>query len=141
VRYHRPNLGRQSTGVLTETTAELALALTFSAARRVVEADKYMRAGKYHGWLPNLFVGNLLQGKTVGVIGAGRIGSAYARMMVEGHKMDLVYYDPFPNKKLESFISDYSELLQRHGEKGVKCTRLETIEDVLKTADVRPSVV
>lgn len=44
-------------GVLTETTAELALALTFAAARRVVEGDRFMRAGKYEGWLPQLFVG------------------------------------------------------------------------------------
>lgn len=43
--------------MLTETTAELALALTFAAARRVVEGDKFMRAGQYKGWLPNLFVG------------------------------------------------------------------------------------
>ncbi len=48
-------------GVLTETTAELALALTFAAARRVVEGDKFMRAGHYKGWLPTLFVGSLLQ--------------------------------------------------------------------------------
>lgn len=48
-------------GVLTETTAELAAALTLSAARRVVESDYFMRAGKYEGWLPKLFVGNLLQ--------------------------------------------------------------------------------
>ncbi|BFG37730.1 hypothetical protein CerSpe_240030 [Prunus speciosa] len=56
--------------------------LSLSAARRIVEADEFMRAGLYDGWLPNLFVGNLLKGQTVGVIGAGRIGSAYARMMV-----------------------------------------------------------
>ena len=42
-----------------------------------------MRGGQYKGWLPTLFVGELLQNKTVGIIGAGRIGSAYARMMVE----------------------------------------------------------
>jgi hydroxypyruvate reductase 1 len=42
--------------VLTETTAELAAALTLSAARRVVEADDFMRAGKYEGWLPSLYV-------------------------------------------------------------------------------------
>lgn len=88
-------------GVLTETTAELAAALTLAAARRVAEADVFMRAGKYEGWLPTLFVGQLLQGKTVGVVGAGRIGAAYARMMVEGHKMNLVYYDPYPNTFLE----------------------------------------
>uniref|UniRef100_A0A1D1ZJY8 Glycerate dehydrogenase n=1 Tax=Anthurium amnicola TaxID=1678845 RepID=A0A1D1ZJY8_9ARAE len=69
-------------GVLTETTAELAASLSLAAARRIVEADQFMRAGLYDGWLPNLFVGNLLKGQTVGVIGAGRIGSAYARMMV-----------------------------------------------------------
>lgn len=63
-------------GVLTETTAELAAALTFAAARRVVEGDKFMRANQYKGWLPTLFVGNLLQRKTVGIIGAGRIGAA-----------------------------------------------------------------
>ena len=70
-------------GVLTETTAELAAALTLAAARRVPEADVFMRAGQYKGWLPTLFVGQLLQNKTVGIIGAGRIGAAYARMMVE----------------------------------------------------------
>lgn len=74
-------------GVLTETTAELAAALTLSAARRVAEADVFMRAGQYKGWLPTLFVGSLLQNKTVGIIGAGRIGAAYARMMAEGHKV------------------------------------------------------
>lgn len=52
------------------------MALTFAAARRVVEGDKFMRANLYKGWLPTLFVGNLLQVKTVGIIGAGRIGAA-----------------------------------------------------------------
>ena len=50
-------------GVLTETTAELAAALTLAAARRVVEADRFMRAGHYKGWLPDLFVGSLLQAR------------------------------------------------------------------------------
>lgn len=53
-------------GVLTETTAELAAALTLSAARRVVEADSFMRGGHYKGWLPDLFVGKLLQVRGVG---------------------------------------------------------------------------
>eukprot|EP00882_Tetradesmus_deserticola_P003248 GHRQ01003441.1.p1 GENE.GHRQ01003441.1~~GHRQ01003441.1.p1 ORF type:complete len:244 (+),score=118.47 GHRQ01003441.1:122-853(+) len=91
-------------GVLTETTAEIAAALTLAAARRVVEADSFMRNGHYKGWLPSLFIGSLLQNKTVGIIGAGRIGAAYARMMVEGHKMNLLYYDPYPNTRLEEYI-------------------------------------
>uniref|UniRef100_A0A2P2L540 Hydroxypyruvate reductase n=1 Tax=Rhizophora mucronata TaxID=61149 RepID=A0A2P2L540_RHIMU len=92
-------------GVLTETTAELAASLSLAAARRIVEADEFMRAGLYEGWLPNLFVGNLLKGQTVGVIGAGRIGSAYARMMVEGFKMNLIYYDLYQATRLEKFVT------------------------------------
>ena len=49
-------------GVLTETTAEMAVALTFAAARRVGEAERFLRAGKYTGWLPTLFLGELLWG-------------------------------------------------------------------------------
>lgn len=123
-------------GVLTETTAELAAALTLAAARRVPEADVFMRAGRYEGWLPTLFVGQLLQGKTVGIVGAGRIGAAYARMMVEGHKMNLVYYDPYPNAKLEAYVKDYGQLLRHHGEAPVAARRVETVEEVLKEADV-----
>lgn len=123
-------------GVLTETTAELALSLTFAAARRIVEADTFMRGGQYKGWLPTLFIGELLQGKTVGVIGAGRIGAAYARMMVEGHKMNLVYYDPYPNKRLEEYLKAYGELLKQHGEQPVTVERLETVDEVLQRADV-----
>jgi len=102
-------------GVLTETTAEIAAALTLAAARRVVEADAFMRNGKYEGWLPTLFVGNLLQRKTVGIIGAGRIGFAYAKMMVEGHKMNIVYYDMYQNTALESYFDNYSKFLAANG--------------------------
>jgi hydroxypyruvate reductase 1 len=123
-------------GVLTETTAELAAALTLAAARRVPEADVFMRAGKYEGWLPTLFVGQLLQNKTVGIIGAGRIGAAYARMMVEGHKMDLLYYDPYPNTRLEEYIRKYGELLRHSGEAPVSVRRCETVDEVLKESDV-----
>eukprot|EP00892_Ulva_mutabilis_P010139 jgi/Ulvmu1/7498/UM037_0042.1 len=123
-------------GVLTETTAELAAALTLSAARRVVEADVFMRGGQYKGWLPDLFVGLLLQNKTVGIIGAGRIGAAYARMMVEGHKMDLVYYDPYPNKHLEQYIADYGAFLEARGERPVTVRRVATVNEVLQQADV-----
>ena len=122
-------------GVLTETTAEMAVALTFAVARRTGEAERFMRAGKYHGWLPTLFVGELLQGKTVGIIGAGRIGSAYGKMMVEGHKMNLVYFDLYQNKELEDYISSYSQFLVSRGENAVTCQKADTVEDLLKIAD------
>lgn len=123
-------------GVLTETTAEMAVSLTFSAGRRVVEADRFMRDGSYHGWLPTLFIGKRFHGGTVGIIGAGRIGSAYGRMMVEGHKMNLVYFDLYPNESLEQYIADYSDFIVARGERPVTCTRAETIEGLLTISDV-----
>jgi hydroxypyruvate reductase 1 len=123
-------------GVLTETTAEMAVALTFAAARRVGEAERFMRAGKYEGWLPSLFLGELLWGKTLGIIGAGRIGDAYARMMVEGHKMNLIYYDIYPNDNLEMHVKAYAEFLQHQGLPPVTCKRADQIEDLLTQADV-----
>lgn len=123
-------------GVLTETTAEMAVALTLSAARRVPEADVYMRGGSYEGWLPTLFLGELLARKTVGVIGAGRIGAAYAKMMVEGFKMDFIYYDIHQNRGLEKYFREYSKFLRTQGEAPVRVTRATTVEEVLKRADV-----
>ncbi|CAM6124342.1 unnamed protein product [Calypogeia fissa] len=123
-------------GVLTETTAELAASLTLTAARRVVEADDFMRAGKYDGWLPTLFVGNLLKGQTVGVIGAGRIGSAYARMMVEGFKMNVIYYDLYQSKFLENFVTAYGAFLKTQNETPVTWKRAASAEEVLREADV-----
>jgi len=123
-------------GVLTEATAEMAVALTLSAARRIPEADAYMRGGNYEGWLPALFLGDLLARKTVGVIGAGRIGAAYARMMVEGFKMNCVYHDIHQNRSLETYIRDYSTFLLSQGEAPVKVTRARSVEGVLKRADV-----
>ena len=123
-------------GVLTETTAEMAVSLTFSASRRVIEADAFMRAEKYKGWLPTLFLGELMTRKTVGVIGAGRIGAAYAKMMVEGFKMNLAYFDPYPNQKLEAYVKAYGEFLKSQGEDPVTATRYETVEEVLKVSDV-----
>ena len=123
-------------GVLTETTAEMAVALTFAAGRRVVEADAFMRAGKYEGWLPTLYMGKRFHGSTVGIVGAGRIGAAYARMLVEGHKMNVIYYDLHENAALESFVTDYADFLVAHGEEPVTCSRAETLEGLLAAADV-----
>jgi len=66
-------------GVLTEATADLAMALLLATARRIVEADAYLRSGHFEGWAPTMFVGASLSGKTLGIVGAGRIGQAVAR--------------------------------------------------------------
>ena len=122
-------------GVLTETTAEMTITLTFAAARCLAEAERFLRQGKFHGWLPNLFVGELLRGKTVGIIGAGRIGAAYAKMMAEGHKMNVLYFDLYQNEDLESYISSYNEFITAKGQKPLACKRTETLEELLRESD------
>ena len=123
-------------GILTETTAELAVALTFAAARRIVEADAYLAEGLYTGWSPALLLGRRLWRKTLGVVGAGRIGATYARMLVEGHKMDLVYYDARRNAELEAYVAAYGEFLASRGEQPVSCRRAATLDELLGAADV-----
>ena len=121
-------------GVLTDTTAEMAVALTLAAARRTGEAERYLRAGRYRGWLPTLLLGELLKGKTVGVIGAGRIGSTYARMMARGYGMHVLYCNPHRNPSLEEEMAAYGDFLASLGEPAVTCRRA-TLEDLLRTAD------
>jgi hydroxypyruvate reductase 1 len=123
-------------GVLTETTAEMAVALTFAVARKIPEADLKMRSQVFEGWLPTLFLGELLSRKTVGIIGAGRIGAAYARMMAEGFKMDVIYFDVHPNPGLEEYLANYSTFLTHQGEAPIKVTRATSAEEVLEHADV-----
>jgi glycerate dehydrogenase len=123
-------------GVLTETTAEMAVALTFAAARRVVEGDRFVRNGGFSGWLPTLLLGQLLWRKTTGIIGAGRIGTAYGRMMVEGHKMSLLYYDLERNQPLEDYVAAYGRFLESRGEQPVNCRRVETMDELLRESDL-----
>jgi len=88
-------------GVLTDTTAEMAWAQLFSVSRRIVEGDKFTRAGKYKGWGPMLMLGQDVSNKTLGVIGAGRIGTAFA-LKSKGFEMKVLYVDGRVNKTLES---------------------------------------
>jgi len=82
-------------GVLTETTADLAWALLMAAARRVAEADRYVRAGHWRTWGPMLLLGSDVHGATLGVVGFGRIGQAVARRAA-GFGMTILYHDLSP---------------------------------------------
>ncbi len=79
-------------GVLTETTADFAWALLLSCARRVVEGDRFLRAGRYKAWGLTMLLGSDVHGKTLGIVGFGRIGRAVARR-AKGFGMNILYYD------------------------------------------------
>jgi glyoxylate reductase len=79
--------------VLTDATADLAFALLLAAARRLVEAVEYVRAGKWKTWDLQLMLGADLTGRTLGIIGLGRIGRAVARR-AQGFGLQVIYFDP-----------------------------------------------
>jgi len=79
-------------GVLTEATADLTWALLMTVARRIVEAENYLRQGKWRNWAPDLMLGADVHGMTLGIIGLGRIGAAVARR-ARGFDMRILYYD------------------------------------------------
>jgi glyoxylate reductase len=86
--------------VLTNATAETAWALIYACARRVGEAERSLRAGKWEGWGPRQFLGHDIVGKTLGIIGSGRIGQQVARMS-RGLGMPLLYFNRSPNAVME----------------------------------------
>lgn len=104
---------------VNESVAEHTVALMFTLAHRILEADTYMRAGKYHAWSPHLLIGGDLVGKTIGIIGTGRIGAGVVHRLADGFKMKVVYTDIARNKVLEQ-------------ETGAK---FRTLEALLKESD------
>ncbi len=78
-------------GVLTESTADLAFALILASGRRLVEGDRRTRAGEFKFWAPFLFLGQDISGKTLGIIGLGRIGKAVAKRAA-AFDMNVIYY-------------------------------------------------
>src|SRR3989344_8724473 len=86
---------------LTDATSDLAISLLFSCARRIVESDEFTRTGKYKGWDPMLLLGQEVTGKTLGIIGAGRIGTVVAQKLARGFNMKIIYDDRSNNFDLE----------------------------------------
>ncbi len=107
-------------GVLTEAVAELTWALILAVARRIVEADHFVRWGEWYrtktGWHPKMMLGMELRGKTLGIVGLGRIGSRVAEIAVKGFGMKVIYYDVKRREDLEKELGieyrDLDQLLQ-----------------------------
>lgn len=106
--------------VLTQTVAEHTFALMLAIAHRIAESDRFSRAGKFKGWAPELLLGTDVSGKTLGVIGLGRIGQRVAHHAVKGFGMGVVYFDL---KRNEAFEKDFQAQYRPN------------VEDVLRESD------
>ncbi|MEJ2661075.1 MAG: D-glycerate dehydrogenase [Desulfobacteraceae bacterium] len=103
-------------GVLTDTTADLTMALILAVARRVVEGDRHTRQGRFRFWAPFYFLGHEVTGKTLGIVGMGRIGRAVARRAA-GFNMQVLYHNRNPLAEEEEQVlqvqyADLKTLLQ-----------------------------
>jgi glyoxylate reductase len=98
-------------GVLTDATADLTMALILAAGRRVVEGDTYTRQGRFQFWAPFHFLGCEITGKTLGIVGMGRIGAAVARR-ASGFDMPVLYHNRsrLPAEEEEAMGARYVEL-------------------------------
>jgi len=108
-------------GALTHTVAEHTMGLLLALSSRIAEGDRFVRAGKYEGWAPMLLLGTDLRGKTLGLLGAGRIGYDTALIAKNGFGMKVLYYDIIQSHELEEATG------------ALFCA---SIEDVLRAADV-----
>jgi glyoxylate reductase len=101
--------------VLDETTADTAFMLLLAAARRLGESERILRAGEWHWWGPKLFVGVDVWGKTLGIVGMGRIGQAVARRG-RGFGMEILYHNRSrkedAEEELDARYTDLDELLE-----------------------------
>lgn len=104
---------------VTETVAEHAFALIIGLAHRLVENDAFARAKKYHGWSPTRMLGTDVYGKTLGIVGLGRIGQALAQRAVKGFGMKCVYHSHKRNREFEQEFN----------------ARFLSLEDLLQQAD------
>ncbi|MHA1799272.1 MAG: 2-hydroxyacid dehydrogenase [Candidatus Helarchaeota archaeon] len=102
--------------VLTDATADLTMVLILTVARRIIEAENYLRSGLWKGWRPNLLLGTDLRNKTLGIIGLGRIGTAVA-IRAKAFGMNLAYYSRTRKLDLEEKIGirflEFDELLRK----------------------------
>ena len=106
-------------GILDETTADGAFALLLATARRLGEAERFLRAGRYRGWTPFMFTGQDVHGATLGIVGMGRIGLAVARR-AQGFKMQILYHDARRNPGAEQEVG---------------ATYVDTLDDLLGRSD------
>ena len=105
-------------GAVTDATADIGISLILMTARRTVEGDRLVRSGNWTGWHPTQMLGNHVTGKTVGIIGMGRIGKEIAKRCHYGFRMNVIFFNR-----------------SRVGDPGMPARQLETPNDVMSRAD------
>jgi len=105
-------------GAVTDATADIAMTLVLMAARRAGEGERLVRSGRWRGWTPTQMLGLHVTGKTVGIVGMGRIGQAIARRCHFGFGMDVVYYN------------------RSQKDAGLPARQLDSLVDVMAAADI-----
>lgn len=107
--------------VLTQSSADLAMALLLAVARKLFEAQQYLKEGKFEGWEPLGFLGMELNGNTLGIVGMGRLGTAMARR-AKAFGMEIIYHN---RSRVEDSL-----------EKELNATYMESVSELAKRADV-----
>jgi lactate dehydrogenase-like 2-hydroxyacid dehydrogenase len=107
--------------VLTDCTADIAMLLLLMSARRASEGDRLVRKGQWTGWRPTHMLGQKVTGKTLGLIGFGRIAQAMARKAHHGFGMKIIFTDPYPPAQ---------EIID-----GLQATQCATVEELLSEAN------
>ncbi len=128
-------------GVVDSAVAEHTLALMLALSRRVVESDRFTRAKKYKAWMPMGFMGSSLEGKTLGIIGMGHIGSTLAAMAKRGLNMNIIYSDRRPNAKVERQLKakkvSMGQLLKRADVVSVHVPLFPSTRHLIDTAELK----
>lgn len=88
-------------GVAGESVAEHTFLLILSVIKKLIEADRYVRSGKFSGWDPNIFLSSQIFGKTIGIVGLGKIGNYVGHIAYGGFRMKILYHDIFRSEDFE----------------------------------------
>lgn len=121
-------------GHLTESIAEHAAGLMLAVARNIVMADYFIRQGKYKFWDPLVFLGPSLRGKTLGIIGMGRIGQQLAKIAHKGFGMKVIYSDPVKcniDKEFEGVFCNLEKVLNNSDFVSINCLLTESTKHLI----------
>ncbi len=124
-------------GDLTESIAEHTIALMLAVGKRIVEADKFIRKGNYEYWDPMVFLGSKFMGKTLGVIGFGRIGQRVADIARDGFNMRIVYTDVKKQINKGAAFLSLEELLETSDIISVNCSLNKSTHHLLDEPEFR----